>query len=110
MTGKFKDFYKFVKCVNSGICELWEDFNNRPDPNPGDEYMYERTTFPFKIIFDKVEFDSKFENGVAFYYVFHTEDGDEFKIHSINDVYDTDKLTDLRDLYRFWTDCKPVNQ
>ena len=117
MTGTFKEFYKFVNCINPSICKVWEDFNNRPDPKEGDEYTYidnlsaiNELSF-VKIFFDKVEFDPKFKNGVAFNYIFHKEDGEQIIIHSINDVYDPEKLTfeDNKDLYAFWIKCFPYS-
>ncbi len=105
MIGNFKDFYKFVKCFNPRLCNIWEDFYNRADPKRGDEYIYNNE----KIIFDNVVFDSYFKNGVAFYYNFYNLTGDKISIHSINNVYDPDKLTkeDIEDLYGFWTKCYP---
>lgn len=105
MIGTFKDFYKFVKCFNPKLCNVWEDFHNRPDPKEGDVYMYGDE----KIIFDNIIFDSKFKNGVAFFYNFHKENGDTVVVYSINDVYEPDKLLreELNDLYSFWTKCFP---
>ena len=40
MTGTYKEFYNFVKLNSPTVCSLWEDFNKRPDPQVGDEYMY----------------------------------------------------------------------
>ena len=106
------------------INDLWTDFNNRPDPKEGDMF---RITYPYKLSdiemsvmhtipmieckFIRVDFDSEFENGVAFYYVFDYK-GKEIKIHSINDVDDINKLTyeDQWDLFGFWTHCKPLNK
>jgi hypothetical protein len=117
MIGTFKEFCKFVNCFNPAIYKIWEDFHERPDPQEGDVYNYvdnlsqiNELTF-IKIIFDKVDFDPKFENGVAFNYIFHKEDGEQIIVHSINDVYDPSKLTfeDSKDLYAFWTKCFPVD-
>lgn len=118
MKDNFKDFYKFIQINNPLLCSLWEDFNNRPDPNKGDEYIYFESinqlgvSYTSNIIFDKILFDDKFNNGVAFYYIFHRKDNDEeIKIHTINDVYDYTKLTvqDQLDVYGFWKKCVPVN-
>ena len=40
MTGTYKEFYNFVKLNSPTVCALWEDFNRRPDPQVGDEYIY----------------------------------------------------------------------
>ena len=118
MTGTYKEFYNFVKLNAPIVCALWEDFNKRPDPQVGDEYMYfepipEMRVYNWIIIFDKVLFDDKFENGVAFYYIFHRKDnGEEVRIHTINNVYDFDKLTvdDRQDLFSFWRNCVPIDK
>lgn len=122
MTGTYKDFYNFVKIRSPFLIQLWEDINNRPDPKEGDLYQFIDPniqnveysvlhTLPMKIgKFVKVEFDSKFKNGVAFYYIFNCN-GEIIKIHSINDVYDVSQLTleDQLDLFGFWTKCTVVN-
>lgn len=118
MTGTYKEFYNFVKLNNPAVCALWEDFNKRPDPQVGDEYMYfepipQMKVYTWTIVFDNVLFDDKFENGVAFYYIFHRKDnGEEVRIHTINDVYDFDKLTmdDRQDLFGFWRNCIPIDK
>ena len=118
MIGTYKEFYQFVKENNSYICSLWEDFNNRPDPQVGDEFLlyYSITEMgvltPLQVIFDKVLLDSKFKNGVAFYYIFHNKNtNEEIKVKSINSVDDISKLTieDQKDLYGFWKTCFPIN-
>ena len=117
MTGTYKEFYNFVKLNSPTVCALWEDFNKRPDPQVGDEYIYFEpipqigVSYTSTIVFDKVLFDDKFENGVAFYYIFHRKDnGEEVRIHTINNVYDFDKLTadDRQDLFGFWRNCVPI--
>lgn len=122
MTGTYKDFYNFVKIRSPFLIQLWEDINNRPDPKEGDLYQFIDPniqnveysvlhTLPMKTgKFVKVEFDSEFKNGVAFYYIFDCN-GEIIKIHSINDVYDVSQLTleDELDLYGFWTKCHCVN-
>lgn len=122
MTGTYKDFYNFVKIRSPFLIQLWEDINNRPDPKEGNLYQFIDPniqnveysvlhTLPMKIgKFVKVEFDSEFKNGVAFYYIFNCN-GKEIKIRSINDVYDVTKLTfeDHLDLFGFWTRCELIN-
>ena len=122
MTGTYKDFYKFVSIKNPYLIDLWIDINNRPNPHEGDLFRIpdpninnvEHSIMHFKPTlvgkFVKVDFDSKFENGVAFYYIFNCN-GKEIKIRSINDVYDVTKLTfeDHLDLFGFWTRCEPIN-
>lgn len=120
MIGNYKDFYNFVNIKNPYLIELWEDINNRPSPKEGDLFEIEcnisdsnyNSIYAVKTCeFIKVEFDKEFENGVAFYYIFKYND-DIVKVHSINYVYDTSKLTmeDQFDLYGFWTKCKPLNK
>lgn len=111
MTGTYKEFYNFVNSKTPWICSLWEDFNNRKDPVEGDVFYIKQGMECVRAIFDKVIFDDKFKNGVAFWYVFHNEKTNkEIRIRSINDVYDYKKLNSLEktDIYRFWTDCKPI--
>ena len=122
MTGTYKDFYKFVSIRSPYLINLWEKFNNDPDPKEGDLYQFVDPnisnvelsvmhTMPMKIgKFVKVEFDNNFKNGVAFYYIFDCN-GEIIKIHSIHDVEDVTKLTleDQLDLFGFWTKCTPVN-
>ena len=118
MIGKYKDFYKFVKCFNSSICSIWEEFNNRKDPQPGDKFMINFYNTEMldqskygEVIFDKVDFDPTFKNGVAFIYRFHDENtGEEYIIRSINDVDDPKLLRyeELKDLYGFWKYSSPV--
>lgn len=118
----YKEFYRFVSIRSPFLINLWNDINNRPDPKVGDLYQFIDPniqkveysvlhTLPMKIgKFIKVEFDSEFKNGVAFYYIFDCN-GEIAKIHSINDVEDVSKLTleDQLDLYGFWTKCTIVN-
>lgn len=117
MIGTYKEFYRFVKENNPYICAIWEDFNNRPDPQVGDEFLlyYSITEIgvlnPIYVIFDKVLLDSKFKNGVAFYYIFHDKKtNEEIKVRSINSVDNIENLTfdDKIDLYGFWKRCHPV--
>ena len=117
MTGTYKEFYNFVKLNSPTVCSLWEDFNKRSDPQDGDEYMYFELISQMgvpctsTIVFDNICFDDKFENGVAFYYIFHRKDNDEeVRIHTINNVYDFDILTadDRQDLFGFWRNCVPI--
>lgn len=117
MTGTYKEFYQFVNENDSYICDLWEDFNNRPDPQVGDEFLlyYSITEMgvlnPVCVVFDKVLLDSEYKNGVAFYYIFHNKNtNEEIKVRSINSVDDINKLTieDQKDLYGFWKTCFPV--
>jgi hypothetical protein len=123
MTGTYKEFYKFINIFAPHCVDIWEDLHNRKDPKSGDKF---RITWPYKLTdvemsvmhtipmvdctFVKVEFDPEFKNGVAFYYIFDNN-GEELKLHSINDVYDTSKLTesDFWDLFAFWTHCKPID-
>ena len=122
MIGTYKNFYNFIKIISPYSVKLWEDFNNRPDPQEGDLFQFidpnikyveysVMHTLPIKVgKFIKVEFDNEFKNGVAFYYIFNC-DGEIVKIHSINDVYDQSKLTleEQLDLYGFWVKCTPIN-
>ena len=122
MIGTYKDFYKFVSIFAPYACEIWNDYHNRPDPKEGDMFniLYSDVnkveysvlhTVPMKTCkFVKVEFDPEFKNGVAFYYIFDCN-GETIKIHSINDVYDIEKLReeDHWDLFGFWTKCTPIN-
>ena len=122
MIGKYKDFYEFVGVFSPYAIQIWEDIHNRPDPKVGDlfriiysdanrvEYSVLHTVPVKTCKFVKVEFDPEFKNGVAFYYIFDCN-GEIIKIHSINDVEDKDKLTQLEyfDLFSFWTRCTPIN-
>jgi len=117
----YKEFYNFININSPYLINLWEDIYNRPDPKVGDLYRFPdhnvqyvhysvMHTMPMKVgKFVKVEYDSEFKNGVAFYYIFDC-DGEIVKIHSINDVYDVSKLTleDQLDLFGFWTKCTPA--
>ncbi len=117
----YKEFYHFISIRSPFLINLWNDINNRPDPKKGDLYRFPDPninnvelsimhTYPMKIgKYVKVEFDSEFKNGVAFYYIFDCN-GEIYKIHSINDVEDTSKLTleDQFDLFGFWTKCTPI--
>lgn len=123
MIGTYKEFYEYVELMSPFIKDLWEDIHNRPDPQEGDlfnvvcpglsnpEYSVAHTT-PMKICkFVKVEFDPEFKNGVAFYYIFNNN-GNEIKIHSINNIEDKSKLKpgEYWDLFAFWTRCKPIKE
>jgi len=119
MTGTYKEFYQFVKENKQYICDLWEDFNNRPDPQVGDEFLLYYSIAemgvlnPVYVVFDKVLLDPNFKNGVAFHYVFHEKNtNEEIKVRSINSVEDIDQLTisDKEDLYGFWKRCFPINK
>ena len=104
MKKSYKEFYKFVQCVSPYVTSLWEKINNSKDPKPGDIYrvsmvqphegmysvMHVIPVFDMKFV--RVDFDPEFKNGVAFYYIFDNN-GNEVKIHSINDVYDYKKLS-----------------
>ena len=119
MIGTYKEFYEYVGLMAPFIKDLWEDIHNRPDPKEGDIFniLYAKnieevqySTAPMKTCkFVKVEFDSEFKNGVAFYYIFDYN-GETIKIHSINDVEDKTKLKENEywDLFGFWTHCEPV--
>lgn len=117
-TKYYKEFIDFVNILEPSLVELFNEIQSRKDPQKGDKYLYinrhvtiEDPVYSFYIIFDKVWFDDKFKNGVAFYYIFHREDnGEEFKVHSINHVEDPSIISedDYYDLYRFWKDCIPV--
>lgn len=119
MTGTFKEFYKFVNCINPFICNIWEDFHNRPNPKSGDKFLIKKELqgldgeLYYKVIFERVEFDQEYKNGVAFYYIFKKEDDKDFKIsiHSINDIYDTSNLTiqEQTEFLNFWKRCIPNN-
>jgi len=119
-----KEFYEFVGLFSPYILNIWEDIQNRPDPKAGDLFniSYPNSfndiqysvlhTIPVKTCkFVKVEYDSEFKNGVAFYYIFDCN-GEIIKIHSINDVEDKSKLTaeEYWDLYGFWTKCIPIDK
>lgn len=124
MIGTYKEFYKFVSVMAPFIKDLWADFNNRPDPKEGDMF---RIMWPYKLSdiemsvmhtipmieckFVRVDFDSEFKNGVAFYYIFDCK-GETIKIHSINDVEDKTKLKENEywDLFGFWTHCEPIKE
>lgn len=124
MKTTYKEFYKFANIISPFIVNLWNDYNNRPDPKEGDMF---RIMWPYKLSdiemsvmhtipmidckFIRVDFDPEFKNGVAFYYIFDNK-GEEIKIHSINDVYDIEKLReeDHWDLFGFWTKCTPINE
>ena len=58
--------------------------------------------------FVKVEYDSNFNNGVAFWYIFNDNDK-EFRVWSINKVDDPSKLinTERNSVYGFWRYCLP---
>jgi len=123
MTGTYKEFYNFIRIQSPFYIELWEKFNNDPDPKEGDLYEFPDPnvqyvqysvmhTRPMKRgKFVKVEYDTEFKNGVAFYYIFDCN-GEICKIHSINDVEDVSKLTleDQLNLFAFWKLCKRVKQ
>ena len=114
----YKDFIEFVNILEPSLINLFNEFLSRDDPQPGDKYVFinrhmsiENPIYSFNIIFDKVIFDDTFNNGVAFYYIFHREDnGEELNVHSINDVNDPSILNqdEYEDLFRFWKDCIPV--
>lgn len=110
MTGTFKEFYKFIKTTNSDLCELWEDFHNRAYPQKGNKFRYKPRLLD--IIFEKIDFDPEFKNGVAFWYYFKDakDDNNIIKIHSINDVYDISllKQDEKLDFLRFWKECEPI--
>ena len=118
MIGTFKEFYKFVRCFNPELKVIWEDFHNRPNPKSGDKYIinfFDSDNLDLskfgEVIFDKVDFDPTFKNGVAFIYRFHDENtGKEYIIRSINDVDDPKLLRyeELKDLYGFWKYSSPV--
>ena len=110
-----KEFYKFINCCNPELINLWEDFQNRPDPVKGDKYMIsskiDNTVHSRIAIFDRVEFDPSFENGVQHNYIFKGIDNDEeYVINSINDVYDPSLLSnkDIDKLYGFWKYSHPI--
>jgi len=117
----YKEFYHFISIRSPFLIDLWNDINNRPDPKEGDLFSFPDPhinnvelsimhTYPMKTgKYVKVEFDSEFKNGVAFYYIFDCN-GEIYKIHSINDVEDPSKLTleDQFDLFGFWTKCTPI--
>ena len=123
MIGKYKDFFNFINIISPNLIKLWEDLNLRSDPKKGDmfdilyPFTYEETVYnvshtktSIKAKFIKVEYDPKFTNGVAFYYIFENiYTGNEIRLHSINDVYDVTKLTteEKNDLFGFWTHCTP---
>ena len=124
MIGTYKEFYKFANIISPFIVNLWNDYNNRPDPKEGDMFniLYAKSiedvqysvlhTAPMKTCkFVKVEFDPEFKNGVAFYYIFDYN-GETIKIHSINDIEDKTKLKENEywDLFGFWTHCKPIKE
>lgn len=102
----YKEFYHFVNWVQPEIVQLWEDYNNRPDPVAGDMFVLNGE----EVSFERVFFDGAFENGVAFWYIFKNKSGEEVKCYSINDVYDPKKLTsdNVKDIYGFWHYCQPV--
>lgn len=113
MIGTYKQFWNFIRVFNPSFCDLWEDINNRPNPNKGDKFRYIIGEDDPIIIFDKVEYDPTFDNGVAFIYKFHREDNNEkIDVYSINDVEDIDKFhksdRSILNLYRFWKVCKPL--
>lgn len=110
MIGTYKKFFDFVNNISPVICSLWEDFNIRKDPQKGDMFLVKQGDKCIKAVFDRILFDDTFENGVAFFYIFISNDK-EIKIHSINDVYNYKKLTqkEKKDIYKFWIDCKPIN-
>lgn len=114
-----KDFYNFVKSYNTEICDLYEDFCNRKDPEPGDIFLTPsifnslmgKSTFD-KMVYEGVDYDSLFDNGIAFIYSFHllTDENTKIHIRSINKVDDPSKLSDedRKDLYGFWRKCHPL--
>ena len=117
MTGTYKEFYKFVQWMNPHICDLWEDFNNRPNPQIGDKFLLRKDpqlneSSYQEITFKKVFFDINFRNGVAFWYIFEDENGNEVRVYSINDVYEYDKLTidDISHILGFWQYCTPIDK
>lgn len=106
------EFYKFVKTYDDGICNLYDEIKNRKDPEPGDKFiarsvnkeLFGCNTYD-TLVYEGVEFDGTFDNGTAFYYLFHIDDVDTIKvrIRSINAVEDPSKLSenDKKDLYAF---------
>lgn len=118
MNKQFKEFYKFVQCFNPFICSVWEDFHNRPDPQHGDKFIIRNELNSLEeepyleATFDKILLDSEYKNGVAFYYLFNTKNNDKLKIHSINDIYQTENLTikEQEDFLKFWKQCIPINK
>jgi len=117
MTGTYKEFYKFVQCMNPHICNLWEDFKHRPNPQNGDKFLLRKQSqlnesSYQEITFKKVVFDGNFKNGVAFWYIFEDNDGNEVKVYSINDVYEYSKLTfeEFSNVFGFWKRCIPIDK
>jgi len=114
MIGTCKDLEMFIKCIAPLEWKVYEDFHTRPDPKEGDRfsaYVSNKDDMQYVIVtFIKVEFDPAFRNGVAFWYVFDNN-GEEFRIWSINDVNDPCKLSDeeRKAIYGFWRYCSPVN-
>ena len=117
MIGTYKEFYKFVNSLDSSICKLWEDFNNRNNPKIGEFFLIEtindesKEITYLKGIFKKIEFDGNFEKGVAFNYIFDV-DGKEVNVYSINNVYDGFILDiyEHNNLYGFWKRCKLIDK
>lgn len=114
-----KDFYHFVKTYDDGICELYDEIKNRKDPEPGDKFMTRSVNIELfgcntydTLVYEGVELDGTFDNGTAFYYLFHIDENDSIKIRirSINVVEDPSKLSEIdkKDLYAFWIKCQPL--
>lgn len=115
MIGTYKDYKHFIQCIDPYLDSLYEEFYKRPDPKFGDKFIYRidpelnKPSF-IDLTFIKVEFDSEFKNGVAFWYIFKN-DNKEFRVWSINNVYDPTKLSvkERSAVYAFWKYCLPKN-
>ena len=115
MSKNFKDFYNFIKCINPSLCHIWEDFNTREDPKPGDKYLIfssvgnssTKNNYSNICKFDKILLDSSFDNGVAFNYIFKDENNNDVNVYSINSVNDENKLTkeQRKYIFGFWRNC-----
>ena len=110
MVGTFKEFYHFVKSYNPELINIWEDYNNAPDPKKGDKYLVKVNGCWEEMTFNKVEFCPTFKNGVQHNYFFKDKDNNDYIIHSINYVEDPNKLSkfDNEYLFGFWKYCKPI--
>ena len=113
----FKDFYNFIQCCNSSLCDLWEAYNNRPAPERGDKFIFYSPLTELNkycgsiLIFDRIIYDINYNNGTAFWYVFYSEDtNEEIRIYSINYVINYKNMTpdDKINVYAFWKYCIPV--
>lgn len=115
MKRSYNEFFNFVQCFDLGICDLWQKYNEDIKCEVGDTFRINIPSAdnPYFAVFEGCELDGDFNNGTAFYYIFHatTNEKTKYKLRSINKVDDPRKLTeqDKQDLFSFWVYCERVD-